>query len=106
VTIKKVKGRDYAYCRRRDKNGRTKEIYLGPIEKDSESAGFCCQRCGKRLSDQTIRKSIISQLQKARTRMWNEKRHISDYAQYELLGILVEAFSNLEKSPQTIERPS
>lgn len=97
IRIKKIKGRKYLYSRRRDPMGKTVERYIGPVERTEHPKGIHCQRCGKSISDDVIRLEIVNRLNRAREKMWLEKRHISDYAQYEILGVLAEAFAETER---------
>lgn len=96
IRIKNLKGRKYAYVRARGSDGRMTEKYLDQVKRTSHPGGIHCARCGKRIDDLTIRAEIISRLKEAREKMWKEKRHISNYAQYELLGTLIDAFSGME----------
>lgn len=93
IRIKSIKGKEYAYCRKRDRDGKLVERYLGPIERSPNASGVSCPRCGKKIGENVIKDSIVKQLQGARQKMWQEKRHLSDFAQYELLGVLIDAFS-------------
>jgi len=95
IIIRKRGNKKYIYSRTRT-NGKLKEKYLGKLH--GAATGVVCTKCGTPISEKVVRKAIKIQLQKMQRKMWNEKKHISDYAQYEIIGILIDAFSDSKKS--------
>ncbi len=97
VRVKKIGNRKYAYARYRDSKGRLHEEYLGPVKRTSNPTGVYCPRCGKKINEKSIRDGIVNQLKTARQTMWKEKRHLTDHARYEILGILIDSFEEFVK---------
>jgi hypothetical protein len=95
IRIKVIRGHEYAYARVFSR-GRVVEKYIGPVK--SLSKGVRCPRCGKTIDDETIENAVVSRLKEARRMMWEEKRYLKDYAQYEILGLLIDTFGELKKN--------
>lgn len=59
-----------------------------------------CPKCGEDLPDEYLRARIADILEAKRNKMHEAKEHISNYAQYELLGILVDTFRDGAECPE------
>ena len=93
IKIRKRKNKNYAYFVTYNSNGEKKEKYIGSVSNDDNIGGVLCPHCKKAISEKEIRRAIAYQLVKMRDRMKSEKKHLTNYSRYILLGEMIDALS-------------